>query len=160
MPESLAQAYVTYGETGIIGHTCMRAIRNVAVPEATAKAWRSGVLKKKSLRQTSTNNATHCRTRCSLCCKPQAYFVVTRSAAKWWRRGELNPRPKPIHPSIYARVPLISLAVRNDSGQTLRTTQQPRAYKLDDPATRPSAGPAIDIPARLADIRGGTSQLN
>ena len=46
MPESLAQAYVTYGEAGVIGHTSVQAIRNVAVPEATAKAWRSGVLKK------------------------------------------------------------------------------------------------------------------
>jgi len=61
--------------------------------------------------------------------KASTYPLHGNELGKWWRRGELNPRPKPRHLNIYVRVPLFSLAVRKDSGQTLRTAQQPRKYK-------------------------------
>ena len=37
--------------------------------------------------------------------------------SKWWRRGELNPRPKLRHPGLYARVPSFNLAACNADGQ-------------------------------------------
>jgi len=117
---------------------------DVAAAAGLAKAWGSG---KENRQPTSTNNATHWRMRCSLRCKLQALFVVTRSAAKWWRRGESNPRPKRSDPSLYARVPSLSLVMRHVGGQAHHTTS---GHVLTSWTTRPPGRPQDLLSAFLS----------
>ena len=95
----------------------------------------------------------------ALACSFMAAPCVARQGEAWWRRRESNPRPQWSHLNFYVCILPLCLAKMTADRHAITLA----SLSIDSPVapeTHTPDYPAVDAPAPLAGVRGGTRGLS